>query len=194
MRATMGHDSRDMCAETAPAGRVGVIVLAAGAATRFGAPKQRILLPHVLARVAEAAVGEIVVVEGAYPLGTVTGARVVRASEWDRGPGASLRAGLSALSVGMQAAVVLLADGPRISPGAIDRVLMFWRESPGVTFAASYGGVRGHPVVLGRSSWATVPDRGLRDLPAQLVPCDDLGSPEDVDTPADLERLGLGEE
>ena len=31
---------------------------------------------------------------------------------------------------------------------------------------------------------------GLRELPARLVPCDDLGDPGDVDTPADLpERL-----
>ena len=46
-----------------------------------------------------------------------------------------------------------------------------------------------------RCSWparpgAPIPDAGLRELGARLVPCDDLGSPGDVDTPADLpERL-----
>ena len=52
--------------------------------------------------------------------------------------------------------------------------------------AASYGDVRGHPLVLARSGWGDVPDEGLRGRSALLVPCDDLGSPGDVDEPADL--------
>jgi CTP:molybdopterin cytidylyltransferase MocA len=55
--------------------------------------------------------------------------------------------------------------------------------------AASYAGARGHPVVLGRDDWADIPDEGLRDRPVTLVPCDDLGSPGDVDVPEDLETL-----
>jgi hypothetical protein len=31
-----------------------------------------------------------------------------------------------------------------------------------------------------------VPDEGARQLPALLVPCDDLGPPGDVDLPTDL--------
>jgi len=42
-------------------------------------------------------------------------------------------------------------------------------------------------VVLGRSVWASVPDHGMRALPAVLVPCDDLEAPGDVDSPGDLE-------
>ncbi len=57
-------------------GRIAAVVLAAGAATRFGAPKQRLLLPRVLERVAASPVDEIVVVEGAYELeGTVPASR-----------------------------------------------------------------------------------------------------------------------
>ena len=62
-----------------------------------------------------------------------------------------------------------------------------WREGEGDVVAASYDGERGHPVVLGRSVWASVPDEGMRALPAALVPCDDLGAPGDVDSPGDLE-------
>jgi hypothetical protein len=47
--------------------------------------------------------------------------------------------------------------------------------------AASYGGERGHPVVLGSSEWTRIPDEGARLLEPVLVPCDDLGSPGDVD-------------
>ena len=48
--------------------RVAAVVLAAGAATRFGGPKQRLLLPRVLERLAASPVDEVVVVEGAYEL------------------------------------------------------------------------------------------------------------------------------
>jgi nicotine blue oxidoreductase len=56
--------------------------------------------------------------------------------------------------------------------------------------AASYDGERGHPLLIARDAWDTIPDAGLRELEPRLVSCDDLGSPGDVDTPADLpERL-----
>ncbi len=159
-------------------------MLAAGAATRFGSPKQRLLLPRVLARVRAAAIDEIVVVAGAYPL--EVDARVVECPAWERGPGASLRCGLDALAPETEAAAVCLADGPDLAPEAIDRVAAAWRDGAGEIVAASYGGVRGHPVLLARSAWARVPDEGARALEAVLVPCDDLGPPGDVDTPADL--------
>ena len=84
------------------------------------------------------------------------------------------------------AAVVLLADGPDLSPAAVDRLVAAWREGGADVLAASYGGERGHPVVLGRAAWAGVPDEGARALDAVLVPCDDLGAPGDVDYPEDL--------
>ncbi|GIU96046.1 MAG: hypothetical protein KatS3mg012_2503 [Gaiellaceae bacterium] len=177
--------------------RLAAVVLAAGEASRFGAPKQRLLLPRVLERVASSPVDEIVVVEGAYRLDLGPDrlsqrppVRVVRCPDWARGPGASLRCGLDALGSDVEAAVVVLADGPELSTEAIERVVDAWRAEGGVV-AASYGGGRGHPLVLGREDWSDIPDEGLRGRDVRLVPCDDLGSPGDIDTPADLERLGL---
>ena len=115
-------------------------------------------------------------------------ARSVLCSEWERGPGASLRCGLAALGEDVEAAVVVLGDGPRLDPRAIDRVVAAWRESGAERVAATYGGVRLHPLLLARSVWGTVPDEGLRELPAQLVPCDDLEPPGDVDFADDLSR------
>jgi CTP:molybdopterin cytidylyltransferase MocA len=172
--------------------RVTAVVLAAGEATRFGAPKQRLLLPAVLERLARSPVDEIVVVSGAYelelPSDTVSQGipvRLVECPEWTKGPGASLRCGLAALGDDVEAAVVVLADGPNLSPDAVTRVLASWRGHGGAS-AASYDGGRGHPLVLGRDDWNEVPNEGLRDRSVTLVPCDDLGSPGDVDRPEDL--------
>jgi nicotine blue oxidoreductase len=164
---------------------VAAVVLAAGEATRFGAPIQRLLLPAVLERLAASTVAEIVVVEGAHTLEPVAGARIVRCRDWARGPGASLRCGLAALGAEVEAAVVVLADGPNLSPLAVERVVEAWLSGGGVV-AASYDGARGHPLVLGRHDWGEVPDGGLHERLVRLVPCDDLGAPGDVDRPEDV--------
>ena len=172
--------------------RVAAVVLAAGAATRFGAPKQRALLPRVLERLAASPVDEIVVVEGAYDLcveSPQAGFRVVRCPDWELGGGASLRCGLAALAEDVEAAVVILADGPLLAPEAVARVIASWRTEGGDVVAASYDGVRGHPVLAARRAWADVPDAGLRAVEPRLVACDDLGPPGDVDTPEDLAAL-----
>lgn len=158
---------------------IGAVVLAAGAATRFGSPKQRLFLPQVLERVRASGVDDVVVVVGAHAL--ETDARMVDCDEWERGPGASLRCGLRALAGDVEAAVVVLADGPNLSPAAISRVVDAWRAAGAEVVAASYGGDRGHPVLLARSVWERVPDEGARAFEPLLVPCDDLGSPGDVD-------------
>jgi hypothetical protein len=77
--------------------------------------------------------------------------------------------------------------GPTSDPRAIDRVVDAWRRGGDDRVAATYGGVRLHPVLLGRAAWENVPDEGLRGLPAALVPCDDLKSPGDVDFADELE-------
>ena len=183
MRRNAGYDGASMGPRIAA--QVGAVVLAAGAATRYGSPKQRLLLTEVLDRLSKSTeIGEVVVVTGAYDVDT--DARVVACPDWKRGPGASLRCGLQALRRETAAAVVILADGPDLSPAAIDRVVDVWRESGAEIVAATYGGDRGHPVLLARPVWERIPDQGARPLPALLVPCDDLGSPGDVDSADDL--------
>jgi nicotine blue oxidoreductase len=156
------------------------IVLAAGASSRYGTdpPKQVALLPIVLAALRESSVNGIVVVSGAHALPVES----VPCPDWERGPGASLRCGLAELPDDAEAAVVVLADGPDLDPRAIDRVVEDWRANGGDAVAATYGGVRLHPVLLARGVWGTVPDEGAKSLSARLVPCDDLTPPGDVDT------------
>jgi CTP:molybdopterin cytidylyltransferase MocA len=158
---------------------VHAIVLAAGASSRYGTdpPKQAVLLPKVLAALRRSSVDGIVVVSGAHPLPVES----VPCPDWEHGPGATLRCGLASLPREAEAAVVVLADGPDLDPRAVDRIVEDWRRKGGEAVAASYGGVRLHPVLLPRAVWDDVPDEGARSLPARLVPCDDLHPPGDVD-------------
>jgi nicotine blue oxidoreductase len=161
---------------------IAAVVLAAGAATRYGSPKQLVYLPAVIERLAQTSVDEVVVVEGAYPLDELSlDARVVRCPDWERGPGASLRCGLAALGPDVEAAVVVLADGPGLDPRAVDRLIEHRGDGPVVV--ASYDGTRDHPAVLSRPAWTGVPDEGARALAATLVACDDLEPPGDFDYP-----------
>lgn len=158
---------------------IAAVVLAAGASSRYGVepPKQVELLPKVLAALRASSVDGIVVVSGAHALPVES----IECPEWERGPGASLRCGLTALPPDAEAAIVALADGPDLDPRAVDRVIEDWRAHGGDAVAATYGGVRLHPVLLSRALWERVPDEGAKSLPARLVACDDLRPPGDVD-------------
>ena len=161
---------------------IDAVVLAAGASSRYGIapPKQVELLPSVLEALHESrGIDGIVVVLGAHDV--ETDERTVRCSDWELGPGASLRCGLGALPAEAEAAVVVLADGPDLDPRAVDRIVESWRAEGGDVVAAAYDGQRLHPVLLARPAWARVPDEGARGLEARLVACDDLTPPGDVD-------------
>ncbi len=155
------------------------VVLAAGASSRYGTdpPKQVDLLPHVLDALARSSLDGVVVVGGAHVLPVES----IHCAEWEQGPGASLRCGLAALPTDAAAAVVVLADGPELDPRAVDRIVDSWLSEGGDVVAATYDGVRLHPVLLARAAWRLVPDEGARRLEARLVPCDDLSPPGDVD-------------
>lgn len=154
---------------------VAAVVLAAGASTRYGRPKQHELLPAVLASLSDL---DVVVVEGAHPLDI--NAHIVRADDWERGPGASLRTGLAALGDDVTHALVVLADGPALDPRAVRRLIEHREDAP--VLAASYdAATRDHPVLLARGVWDAIPDEGGRALEAVLVDCSDLEPPGDVD-------------
>jgi nicotine blue oxidoreductase len=171
--------------------RVAAVVLAAGEGSRFGGAKQRVLLPQVLERLRRAPLDEIVVVEGAHSLDAIIlperpPARVVHCDAWSLGPGASLRCGIGAVADDVDAVVVILADGPDLSPVSVERVVDAWRELGAPVVAASYGGTRGHPLLVAKAGWEEIPDAGLRVVEPVLVACDDLGAPGDVDCREDL--------
>jgi CTP:molybdopterin cytidylyltransferase MocA len=187
--------------------RIVSVVLAAGAARRFGGRKQlatlrgRPLLEHALAAAAAGPGEQILLVLGAHAeeierrveLG---GATVVRCPDWEEGRGASLRAGLAALGAEVAAALVTLGDEPFVSPEASRRLLAARR--PGlVALRATYGGRPGHPVLIERELFGPLtaasrdaePAALLHEAGIEAVECSDLGDPADVDTPEQLAAL-----
>lgn len=130
--------------------RTAALVLAAGASTRLGRPKQLLsfdgeTLVRRAARLAgEAGCAPVVVVEGAVSLrDALTGLPVelVRCEGWAKGPGASLKAGLAHLTRPVDAVLVLLVDQPRVDGDDVARLL----AAPGEVAAAHYDGVLGVP-------------------------------------------------
>jgi CTP:molybdopterin cytidylyltransferase MocA len=188
---------------------IGGLVLAAGAATRFGGPKQLAeldglpLLEHAVRAITIApGVGRVVVVlgSGAGEIGAMVdlhGADMIVCPRWTEGQAASLACGLAELAA-CEAAVVTLGDQPRMSPEAIRRVIAARDGSPAVR--ATYGGTPGHPVLLERELFEPLRnvtgDKGARNLLLSVqvldVPCDDLGGGEDVDTRSELDALRSG--
>jgi molybdenum cofactor cytidylyltransferase len=187
---------------------IGGLVLAAGAATRFGAPKQLAeldglpLLEHSVRTMTAAPVGRVVVVLGSGADEVIAsvdlhGAEAFVCSRWEEGQSASLACGLAEL-VTCEAVVVTLGDQPRISPDAIRRVI--GARNGAAAVRATYGGAPGHPVLLERELFGPLRnvsgDKGARNLLLSVqvldIPCDDLGGGEDVDTPAELDALRAG--
>ena len=185
------------------------LLLAAGGGRRFGAPKAGVrfgdqtLAERGAQMLAAAGCAPVVVVVGASdpfqgrPPAHVT---LVVNPHWEQGLSTSLQAGIAALApTSAEALVVALADQPLITPAAVIRLVQAW-DRGAVAAAASYDGRLRNPVLFDRSVWADVAaaaagEEGARSwLRAngqivEAVPCDDVASPADVDTPHDLARL-----
>lgn len=197
------------------------LVLAAGAGRRFGTPKALVRDPAGVSWVVrtsrlltEAGCAQVVVVIGAAAdqvRAELTGepVQVVEATNWTEGMGASLRAGLTALRSpaaapgeqpdagvvgrGADAAVVVTVDVPGLTADVVRR-FADGAEAGGLA-RATYHGVPGHPVVIGRAHWDGViasarGDQGargyLREHEVVLLECSDLADGSDVDTVEDL--------
>jgi len=172
------------------------IVLAAGAGRRLGGPKAELvvagerLLDRAVRVLREGGCAEVVAVVRADT--KVDGAVVVVNSDPDRGMGSSLRLGLAAAS-GDRAAIVLV-DTPGVTADAVRRTLRV--AAPAAV--ATYGGRRGHPVVIDRPLWTNVAalavgDAGarafLREHPELVTEVTCTGDPADIDTAEDLARF-----
>jgi molybdenum cofactor cytidylyltransferase len=201
--------------EAGKSSRIGAVILAAGMSSRMGEAKQLLrlgentLLGHAIENVRGSRVSEIVLVLG-HEAETIQqrlaieNLKVVINEAYREGMATSLRAGLSALNPGVDAAFIVLADQPFVRPAIFDRLIDEYRKSEYQKSKARivipiYKGFRGNPVLLDRSVFAEVMalsgDVGCRTIFANHlerivnVSVDDVGILLDVDSKDDLEKL-----
>ena len=181
--------------------RIAALVLAAGASTRFGSPKQlarigdRTMLASVIDTAREANLTPILVI---VPPGIAVPSDVVPLVNTDptAGLSRSLRMGIAAVPPDVGAAVILLGDQPTLTAETI-RVVVGAARGDRPVVAARADGRLGPPILLLREAFRLTHqasgDEGLRSILtdyAQLVtPVDVAAHPPDVDTPADLAAL-----
>lgn len=192
------------------ASRVAAVVLAAGMSRRMGTPKQLLrlgentLVGHALDNARKSRAGEIVLVLGfaaaeiqsQVSTGNV---KVVINPSFQEGMASSLRAGISALDSGSEAALVILADQPFVKPETLDRLIEYHQTSRPQILLPLYKGFRGNPVLLDRSMFpelmSLAGDIGCRAIfgsqveGIQKLPVDDAGILIDVDEPSDADKL-----
>ncbi len=191
--------------------RFGVVILAAGASTRMGAPKQLLEIDGrpLVARAVDAALASpawpVVVVLGAHAeaIRPVLARRPVLVAEnpaWAEGMAASIRAGITTLrqfSRGLDAAVIALCDQPAFSAATIATLVNAWQATGRGIVAARYGGRHGAPALFHREHFpalgALTGEEGARALlngdPARVAGVDLPELAHDLDTPADVAAL-----
>jgi molybdenum cofactor cytidylyltransferase len=191
--------------------RLYAIVLAAGASTRFGSPKQlvriggRPLLHTVVTRAAEVTGNALIVVLGAgatelAPLLKHSPGAVVVNRHWREGLASSIRTGVARLPPTCDGVMLVLADQASVSSNDLKRLAGAWRRRPRCIAAALYGGSAGAPAIFPRSSFTELAalrgDSGARDLlrrgADRLLRVPMPAAEFDLDTPEDLLALEPG--
>jgi molybdenum cofactor cytidylyltransferase len=189
--------------------RVSGVILAAGLARRFGAPKQltvvdgRALVRRIADEACRSRLAEVIVVvghEATAVQGALAGAdvRIVENTAFQRGQSTSVRAGLAAVAPEALGAMFLVADQPALHAPLIDQLLDVFERTGGPIVVPAYGHRRGSPVTFARALFpellALRGDTGGRPVivahPADVIEVA-IGSEEplaDIDTPDDLAR------
>lgn len=191
--------------------RIGIIILAAGASTRLGKPKQLLNFQgaSLLRRAAENALAtgceNIVAVLGAnsaeigkeienLPLKTVIN------ENWASGMSSSIKTGLGKLldwQPTLSAVIIQLCDQPLINTGILNKLITIYEEKRAEIVAAEYTGTVGVPALFAASMFAELLNLSAESGAKQLIKkhlamVEKVFIPEaeiDVDTPLDYEKL-----
>jgi molybdenum cofactor cytidylyltransferase len=185
-----------------------VVVLAAGASTRFGSSKQlvrvngRPLMLSAVSRAVELAGHSVTVVLGSQaaelaPLLRHSPASVAVNREWSEGIASSIREGVAHAPATADGVLIALADQAAVTTEDLRRLAGLWRRDPSSIAAAQYAGTVGVPAIFPRWCFRELNelrgDRGAQTLLHRHVdrlarlpmPSAEL----DIDRPEDLLAL-----
>ena len=190
------------------------IILAAGAATRFGQPKQllrlkdKYLIEWVLDAAINSRLGRIVLVLGHahQEILQALGKKALHSKlhievnpNYKKGQSASLRVGLTTVKKDFPAVMFLLGDQPMLNSAIINTLLQkFWSTDKDICIP-TYRGGRKTPVIFSRRFYSQLMDikgdigaRQLIDADPDHVLRIEIDDPlcfYDIDTPPDFENL-----
>jgi molybdenum cofactor cytidylyltransferase len=159
------------------------LVLAAGASSRLGIPKQllpagdTLLLERVLAQALRSKLDLVVLVlgfkaheiRGKIRSGSLqSNLKIVENTDFKLGISSSIIAGLSHVEKNYAHVMILLGDMPYITSGVINRLVSGYLASGLPLGALKVRGKRSHPVIIGRPFFPALHrltgDQGARDL------------------------------
>lgn len=190
-------------------GAVAAVVLAAGASSRLGQPKQlvpiagRPALAHTLGALRASTVDRIIVVLGhaAEEIAAaldMTSVAIVRNAQYAEGQSTSVQAGVKALADDVGAALMVVGDQPMLAPAVVNAIVRAYEETGGPFIVPVYEGEWGNPVLLARATWPLLDnlkgDTGARPILRKHmdmvleVPVEGP-LPDDIDTPEDYARI-----
>lgn len=182
------------------------VILAAGAASRFGSCKLsepyqgQPVISYAIAAVQSLSPARIVVVSGAHHqqlkmLSVMTAVELHYCEHWQQGMGYSLSFGVRQLE-NANPVMILLADQPHITSNDVQCLWRAWNAHPEKIICARFGNVLGVPAIFPAHCksqlMACAGDRGAKHI---LLSCADdridIEMPNaafDIDVPDDLHR------
>ena len=186
-----------------------IIILAAGASSRLGTPKQLLvyhqntLLEHSIAAALLSVAQQVVVVLGAGAANVQPGIRDAKLvfiinEAWQEGMASSIRCGLNYLleqSPTLQAVIFMVCDQPYISCELLDNLVTLQQQTGSAIVASQYAETKGIPALFSKALFPELlqlqGDAGARKLlmrhPVVTIPFP-LGN-IDIDTAADYQAL-----
>ena len=189
--------------------RLGIVILAAGEARRFGACKQlalfhtKPLVQHVIDAALPLRPTRLIVMTGKYhedivsakDQGVVTGAELIHNPDWSSGMSSSIRLGCELLADHCDQLLVLLADQVLVSTSELETLTA--QAVDGGSACAGFGETVGPPAVFSRACYPDLltlnAENGAKKLltdrakQVTIVPMKSAGW--DIDSKDDLERL-----
>jgi molybdenum cofactor cytidylyltransferase len=192
---------------------VAAIIIAAGASTRLGQPKQLIMvdgepmLQRAIRRAQQAGASPVFIVLGAHReviqnAIDFRAAKIVVNNDWEEGMASSIRAGVVAVrseAPTAEGVLLMTCDQPHVSAEHLGCLIgMSYAQSAPTAIASFYGGIRGVPAIFPRQALRDLlalrgnkGARSLLEMPPWPVISIALACGEvDIDRPEDLAQLG----